>query len=74
MVDRLQVKSESKSRITDSIEIALKLGNGIVVLDVIDKEELTYSEHLACHDCGLSFEELEPRSFSFNSPFGANLS
>ena len=71
VVDRLQVKPESKSRITDSIETALKLGNGIVVLDVIDKEELTYSEHLACHDCGLSFEELEPRSFSFNSPFGA---
>ena len=71
VVDRLQVKPDSKSRITDSIETALKLGNGIVVLDVIDKEELTYSEHLACHDCGLSFEELEPRSFSFNSPFGA---
>ena len=71
VVDRLQVKPESKSRITDSIETALKLGNGIVVLDVIDKEELTYSEHLACHDCSLSFEELEPRSFSFNSPFGA---
>lgn len=71
VIDRLQVKPESKSRITDSIETALKLGNGIVVLDVIDKEELTYSEHLACHDCGLSFEELEPRSFSFNSPFGA---
>ena len=71
VIDRLQVKPESKSRITDSIEIALKLGNGIVVLDLIGKEELTYSEHLACHDCGLSFEELEPRSFSFNSPFGA---
>ena len=71
VVDRLQVKPDSKSRITDSIETALKLGNGIVVLDVIDKQELTYSEHLACHDCGLSFEELEPRSFSFNSPFGA---
>ena len=71
VIDRLQVKPESKSRITDSIETALKLGNGIVVLDVIGKEELTYSEHLACHDCGLSFEELEPRSFSFNSPFGA---
>ena len=71
VVDRLSVKPESKSRITDSIETALKLANGIVVLDVIDADELVFSEHLACHDCGLSFEEFEPRSFSFNSPFGA---
>jgi excinuclease ABC subunit A len=76
VVDRLSAKAESKTRITDSIETALRLANGLVILDFIDEKnikdkERTYSEHLACHDCGLSFEELEPRSFSFNSPFGA---
>jgi len=77
VVDRLTVKAESKTRLTDSIETALRLANGLVILDFVDKKvsspekERTYSEHMACHDCGLSFEELEPRSFSFNSPFGA---
>ncbi len=75
VIDRLSAKPESKSRLTDSIETALKLGNGLVLLDFVDRKgadkEQTYSEHLACHDCNLSFEELEPRSFSFNSPFGA---
>ncbi len=75
VVDRLTAKADSKSRLTDSIETALRLSSGIVVLDFVDAKgvdkERTYSEHLACHDCELSFEELEPRSFSFNSPFGA---
>ena len=75
VIDRLTAKAESKSRLTDSIETALKLGNGLVLLDFADakagEKEHTYSEHMACHDCNLSFEELEPRSFSFNSPFGA---
>ena len=77
VVDRLTVKPESKTRLTDSIETALRLASGLVILDFVDKKagsadkERTYSEHMACHDCGLSFEELEPRSFSFNSPFGA---
>ena len=75
VIDRLTVKAESKTRLTDSIETALRLASGIVVLDFVDAKgddkERTYSEHLACHDCELSFEELEPRSFSFNSPFGA---
>jgi excinuclease ABC subunit A len=77
VVDRLMVKKESKSRITDSIETALKLAHGMVVLDFVDlpeadpTKERIFSEHMACHDCGLSFEEMEPRSFSFNSPFGA---
>ena len=75
VIDRLTAKAESKTRLTDSIETALKLGNGLVLLDFVDakgpENEHTYSEHLACHDCNLSFEELEPRSFSFNSPFGA---
>ena len=75
VVDRLTAKAESKSRLTDSIETALKLASGLVILDFVDvkgaDKERTFSEHLACHDCNLSFEELEPRSFSFNSPFGA---
>jgi excinuclease ABC subunit A len=75
VIDRLTAKEESKTRLTDSIETALRLSSGIVVLDFVDAKgadkERTYSEHLACHDCELSFEELEPRSFSFNSPFGA---
>ena len=76
VVDRLSAKAESKTRITDSVETALKLANGLVILDFVDEKNLklkerTFSEHIACHDCGLSFEELEPRSFSFNSPFGA---
>ena len=77
VVDRLTVKAESKTRLTDSIETALRLASGLVILDFVDlragtpDKERTYSEHMACHDCGISFEELEPRSFSFNSPFGA---
>lgn len=75
VVDRLTAKPDSKNRLTDSIETALRLSQGIVLLDFVDVEgsekERTFSEHLACHDCELSFEELEPRSFSFNSPFGA---
>lgn len=75
VVDRLAVKSSAKQRLTDSIETALVLGSGLVVLEFVDiqgpERERTFSEHLACHRCDLSFEELEPRSFSFNSPFGA---
>ena len=75
VVDRLTAKTESKQRLTDSIETALKLASGLVTLEFVDvktgEKERTYSELLACHDCGLSFQEMEPRSFSFNSPFGA---
>lgn len=75
VVDRLTAKPEGKQRLTDSIETALKLANGLVTLEFVDAKgsdkERTYSELLACHDCGLSFQEMEPRSFSFNSPFGA---
>ncbi|NDE83529.1 MAG: excinuclease ABC subunit A, partial [Actinobacteria bacterium] len=76
VIDRLTAKSESKQRLTDSIETALRLANGLVTLEFVDakekgERERTYSELLACHDCGLSFQEMEPRSFSFNSPFGA---
>ena len=77
VVDRLTAKSSSKQRLTDSIETALRLGNGIVTLDFVDRDEKaadrerTFSEKMACMKCGISIEELEPRSFSFNSPFGA---
>ena len=77
IVDRLTVKESAKRRLTDSVETALGLAGGLVVLDFVDlpdddpQRERTYSEHLACIDDGLSFEALEPRSFSFNSPFGA---
>ena len=72
VIDRLTAKADSKQRLTDSIETALRLANGLVTLEFVDsKEERTFSELLACHDCGLSFQEMEPRSFSFNSPFGA---
>ncbi len=77
VVDRLTVNPESRRRLTDSIETALGLGHGYVSLDFVDLDESepgreqVYSEHLACPRDGLSFEELEPRSFSFNSPFGA---
>ena len=77
VVDRLAVKVGSRRRLTDSIETALGLSGGLVVLEFVDLEESDpdreriFSEHLACPRDGLSFEELEPRSFSFNSPFGA---
>ncbi|MFL6093818.1 MAG: excinuclease ABC subunit UvrA, partial [Blastococcus sp.] len=77
IVDRLTVKESAKRRLTDSVETALGLAGGLVVLDFVDlaeddpHRERTFSEHLACIDDGLSFEALEPRSFSFNSPFGA---
>jgi excinuclease ABC subunit A len=77
VVDRLTAKASSKQRLTDSIETALRLGNGIVTLDFIERDEKssdrerTFSEKMACMKCGISIEELEPRSFSFNSPFGA---
>ena len=76
VIDRLTAKPDSKQRLTDSIETALKLANGLVTLEFVDakeksEKERTYSELLACHDCGISIQEMEPRSFSFNSPFGA---
>jgi excinuclease ABC subunit A len=77
VVDRLAVKADARQRMTDSVETALRLAGGVVVLDFVDLDEKDadreriFSEHLACARDGLSFEELEPRSFSFNSPFGA---
>ncbi|MFF2147984.1 excinuclease ABC subunit UvrA, partial [Kitasatospora sp. NPDC058190] len=77
VVDRLTVKESAKRRLTDSVETALRLSGGMVVLDFVDlpeddpERERMYSEHLYCPYDDVSFEELEPRSFSFNSPFGA---
>ncbi|MFE6750335.1 excinuclease ABC subunit UvrA [Kitasatospora purpeofusca] len=77
VVDRLTVKDSAKRRLTDSVETALRLSGGMVVLDFVDlpeddpERERMYSEHLYCPYDDVSFEELEPRSFSFNSPFGA---
>jgi excinuclease ABC subunit A len=70
IVDRLKVMTEEKSRLFDSVQSALKIGNGIVIAS-IDGEDTLYSQRNACPYCGISLGDLEPRSFSFNSPFGA---
>jgi len=71
IVDRLIVKKDARERIADSVELALKQANGLVTALYEDGREETYSELFACIDCGISFEELTPRLFSFNSPYGA---
>ncbi len=71
VVDRIVVKESATSRIADSVQIALKKADGIVNIDVVADKEIIFSEKLACPDCNLSFEELTPRIFSFNAPYGA---
>lgn len=71
VVDRIVVKDSSQSRIADSAQIALKKADGVMVVDVIGDKEIIFSEKLACPKCNLSFEELAPRIFSFNNPYGA---
>ncbi|MEC2050058.1 excinuclease ABC subunit UvrA, partial [Bacillus amyloliquefaciens] len=71
VIDRIVVKEGVAARLSDSLETALRLGEGRVMIDVIGQEELMFSEHHACPMCGFSIGELEPRLFSFNSPFGA---
>ena len=71
VVDRLVVKPGIEKRLADSIETVLGLSDGLLVVEVIDGELLTFSSSYACPDCGISIEEVEPRSFSFNNPFGA---
>jgi excinuclease ABC subunit A len=71
VVDRLVVKPGIEKRLTDSIENVLHLTSGLLLVDVVDGERLTMSEGFACPDCGISIDEVEPRSFSFNNPFGA---
>ncbi len=71
VVDRLVIKAGIEKRLTDSIETTLKLAEGLMVVDVIGGERLNFSQSFSCPDCGISLDEIEPRSFSFNNPFGA---
>lgn len=71
VIDRVVLKPESAERLADSLETALKLGEGNVIVDVTDGDELLFSENFACPDCGIALEEISPRLFSFNSPYGA---
>jgi len=71
VVDRLVVSHKIRTRLTDSVETALKLASGLVIINIPDSEDRLFSEHFACHECGISLEEIEPRLFSFNSPYGA---
>ena len=71
VVDRLVVKEGIEKRLADSIETVMKLSGGLMILDVFDGEPVNFSQSFSCPDCGISIEEVEPRSFSFNNPFGA---
>ncbi|RKI91672.1 excinuclease ABC subunit UvrA [Parablautia intestinalis] len=71
VVDRLVIKPDIERRLTDSIENVLNLAEGLLMVDVIDGETINFSQSFACPDCGVSISEIEPRSFSFNNPFGA---
>ena len=71
VVDRLVIKPGIEKRLTDSVENVLALSEGLLVVDVIDGEPMNFSQSFSCPDCGISIEEIEPRSFSFNNPFGA---
>ena len=71
VVDRLVIKEGIERRLTDSIENVMKLADGLMIVDVIDGEQIQFSDSFSCPDCGISITEVEPRSFSFNNPFGA---
>ncbi len=71
VIDRVVVKESARSRITDSVQIALEKADGVTAIDIVGGEEKLYSEKLACKKCNISFEELAPRIFSFNNPYGA---
>ncbi len=71
VIDRLVIKPDLKQRLTDSLELALRKADGLACIAVVDGEETLYSERFACHDCGISYPEMAPRMFSFNSPHGA---
>lgn len=71
VVDRLIIKSDIQKRLTDSVEVCLNLSNGLLNVDIGEGNELMFSRNFACVDCGISIEELQPRMFSFNNPFGA---
>ena len=71
VVDRLVIKHGIEKRLTDSLENVFSLSEGNAIIDVIDGQQMTFSQNFACPDCGISIDEVEPRSFSFNNPFGA---
>jgi len=71
VVDRLVIKPDIRTRLTESVEIALKYANNLVTIDIPGEREILFSQNYACPDCGISIEELTPRMFSFNNPFGA---
>lgn len=71
IVDRLVVKEGIEKRLTDSIETVLELAEGLLIVDIVDAEPINFSQSFSCPDCGVSIDEIEPRSFSFNNPFGA---
>ena len=71
VVDRIIIRPESASRLADSLELALKLAGGSVLVDLMDERELVFSQNFACTECGISMEEISPRMFSFNNPYGA---
>ena len=71
VVDRLSIRDGIKKRLTESVETAMKLADGLLTVDVIDGEPMHFSQSFSCPDCGVSLSEIEPRSFSFNNPFGA---
>jgi len=71
IVDRLSIREGIEKRMTDSIENVLKISDGLMIVDVIDGEPINFSQSFSCPDCGVSIDEIEPRSFSFNNPFGA---
>lgn len=71
MVDRLVVRDGIEKRLTDSIENVMRLSDGLLIVDIPGKEQLKFSQSFSCADCGISIDEIEPRTFSFNNPFGA---
>lgn len=71
VVDRLSVREGIEKRLSDSIETVMKLSDGLMIVDVIDGEPINFSQSFSCPDCGISIDEIQPRSFSFNNPFGA---
>ena len=71
VVDRLSIREGIEKRMTDSMETVLKLADGLVIVDVVGGERMSFSQSFSCEECGISIDEIEPRSFSFNNPFGA---
>ncbi|MCK5402723.1 excinuclease ABC subunit UvrA, partial [Candidatus Bathyarchaeota archaeon] len=71
LIDQLKVEKHERSRLVESLEQGLKLGQGLILIKIVNGEEQLFSEHFSCMECGISYEELTPRMFSFNSPYGA---